>query len=161
MDKPIYDVIAKGKMKTDFPSFFIPAIFNNPNTSLDYFISEDYHAVWHYWNGYQNSPLYYFKTELNGIKEYVKKRNLEFDDLFHVKSQNIPLIYKLVIINEISPQTIVYFDQVLNFNSILEEKIKDEIFFPKLNFRIKKLQEFIKPVSNENLKTIMKEVFLS
>ena len=147
--------------KRIFQIFFIPALFFNPKVNLTYFTTEDYFSVWRYWNGYQKSPKYFFEKELIEIQNLLKKKNLSKDELFRIEDQQIPLIYKMLIRNEIFPQTVCYLDNVLCFSKKMEEKITESIYFPKLNQRLKKISYFIKPQNREDLKNITKEILFT
>ncbi len=155
-----YAMIAKNKKRTDFPTFFIPGIFQNPKMQIEFFLTADYISVWRYWLAYQNAPTYIFKQELCDIQKYLKSKNISFDEMFSVSSNELPIIYKLLVKSQVSPQTLLYLNQVLNFNQI-DSRITEKILFPKIKHRLKKLETFIHPKSKESLKKIVQEVFCS
>lgn len=154
-----YTIISKGKLKTDFPDFFIPGLFHNPKMKIEYFMNDDYSKIWKYWKGYQLSPLYFLKEELSEIKSYLNNKNIEFNHLFKVSENELPLIYRFLVKSEISPQTILYMDQVLSFRPIFERKVTESIMYPKLETRIKKITNFVKTQETNRLKKIIKDVF--
>jgi len=154
-----YALIAKGKYKTDFPDFFIPGLFQNPKINIEYFLTDDYNALWKYWTSYQKAPKYFFERELEEIKNYLEKKNNGFNEIFKIEENTLPMIYKFIIKNEVSPQTVLYIDQVLNFINPLESKISEKIFYPILNQRLNKMKAFIKNQETSFLKKIMKNVF--
>ena len=156
----IYSAIAKGKNKKDFPDFFVPALFHNPKVTLTYFTTEDYSAIWRYWNAYQNSPKHFFELELLQVKNYLQKKNLTNESLFSVKGQEIPLLYKMLIRSEVSPQTLNYLNEVFEFQSTLEKHVEERILFPKINQRLSKLAYFVKKQDSKELKNIVKDIFL-
>lgn len=155
-----YAMIARDKRQTDFPTFFLPGIFQNPRMRIEQFLTADYISVWRYWLAYQNAPSYLFEQELNAIQNYLKLKNISFDELFTVSDNELPKIYKFLVRQEVSPQTIVYLNQVLNFYQI-NSSIQEKILFPKLEHRLKKLETFIRFKSKENLKKIVQKVFCS
>lgn len=159
-DMSVYSVIAKGKKKKDFPDFFIPALFHNPKVTLTYFTTEDYAIVWRYWNAYQNSPKHFFEHELLQVKANLKKKNLNNEALFSAKGQEIPLLYKMLIRSEISPQTVNYLNDVFDFRIQLEKYIEEKILFPKINQRLSKLAYFMKKQEQADLKKIVRDIFL-
>ena len=159
-DMPIYFAIAKGKNKKDFPDFFVPALFHNPKVTLTYFTTEDYSTVWRYWKAYQNSPKHFFELELLQVKDYLRKKNLANEDLFSSKKQEIPLLYKMLIRSEISPQTVNYLDEVFKFQTALNQHVEEKILFPKINQRLSKLSYFMKKQDQVELKNIVKSIFL-
>ena len=159
-DMSIYSVIAKGKNKRDFPDFFVPALFHNPKVTLTYFTTEDYSTVWRYWKAYQNSPKHFFELELSQIKNYLRKKNLKNESLFYTEEQEIPLLYKMLIRSEISPQTVNYLNEVFKFKDFLNRNVEEEILFPKVNQRLNKFAYFMKKQKETDLKNIVKSVFL-
>ena len=127
--------IANGKKKKDFPNFFIPALFYNPKVTLTYFLTADYLTVWRGWQKYQSAPKHWFEQELLDIKTYLEKKNLKKEDLFSIREKEIPLLYKMIIRLEVSPQTVNYLNEVLNFKKILYHFKIILVFFRKYIFR--------------------------
>ena len=156
-----YSMIAKGKYKTDFPDFFIPGLFQNPKSNIENFLSEDYIRTWKYWESYQRATQYYFERELLEIQNYLEKTKLKFDSMFLIKENEMPVIYKFIVKNQVSPQTLLYLDQVIGFIDRIDFRITEKILFPKVQNRLKKLKTFLKPKEKENLKKIVQEVFCS
>jgi hypothetical protein len=156
-----YSMIAKGKYKTDFPDFFIPGLFQNPKSNIENFLSEDYIRTWKYWESYQRATQYYFERELLEIQDYLEKSKLKFDSMFLIKENEMPVIYKFIVKNQVSPQTLLYLDQVIGFIDQIDSYITEKILFPKVQNRLKKLKTFLKPKEKENLKKIVQEVFCS
>jgi hypothetical protein len=156
-----YSMIAKGKYKTDFPDFFIPGLFQNPKSNIENFLSEDYMNTWKYWISYQRAPQYYFERELLEVRDYLEKNKLKFDSMFSVKVNEIPIIYKFIVKNQVSPQTLLYLNQVIEFIDRIDSHITETILFPKVQNRLKKLRTFLKPKEKETLKKIVQEVFCS
>lgn len=156
-----YAIIAKGKYKTDFPDFFIPGLFHNPKINIEYFLTDDYHSLWKYWSSYQKAPKYFFERESEELKNFLEKKNIKFDDMFKVEENTLPMIYKFIVKNEVSPQTILYLDQVLDFINPLEKKITENVFYPILNRRLGKMKSFLVNQESGNLKKILKDVFFS
>ena len=81
--------------------------------------------------------------------------------MFKVEENTLPMIYKFIVKNEVSPQTILYLDQVLNFVNPLEKKITENVFYPILNRRLGKMKSFLVNQESGNLKKILKDVFFS
>lgn len=156
-----YSMIAKGKYKTDFPDFFIPGLFQNPKSNIENFLSEDYINTWKYWISYQRAPQYYFERELLEVRVYLEKNKLKFDSMFSVKGNEIPIVYKFIVKNQVSPQTLLYLNQVIEFIDRIDSRITETILFPKVQNRLKKLRTFLKPKEKETLKKIVQEVFCS
>lgn len=159
-DMSIYSTIANGKKKTDFPNFFVPALFYNPKISLTYFITADYLTVWRDWQKYQSAPRHWFEQELLDVKTYLEKKKLKKEDLFIAREKEIPLLYKMVIRLEISPQTVNYLNDVLDFKKTMEKKVNETILFPNINQRLSKLSFFMKQQERTKLESIVKKVFL-
>jgi len=156
-----YAMIAKGKRKDDFPDFFIPGIFQNPKAKIEHFLSEDYISVWKYWVSYQNAPKYFFERECIELREHIEKKKIQFDEMFRIKERELPLIYKLIVKNQVSPQTIFYLNQVLSFYDRINPKITENIFFPIIQKRLSKVETFVKPREKGELKKIVRDVFCS
>lgn len=159
-DLPIYDKIAKGKLKEDLSIFFVPAMFINPNVDLDYFQTEDYNDVWRYWKGYNETPNYFFKRECSDILDILTKKSLGRDSLFQVKPKQLPMIYKLIVQDKISPMTLLHMDSVLGFHKAVSSQVDEKILFPKLKMRLDKIKTFIQAdIDNEAFSRIVKETF--
>ena len=81
--------------------------------------------------------------------------------MFSVKGNEIPIIYKFIVKNQVSPQTLLYLNQVIEFIDRIDSRITETILFPKVQNRLKKLRTFLKPKEKETLKKIVQEVFCS
>lgn len=156
-----YTIISKGKYKTDFPDFFIPGLFHNPKVNIDYFLTDDYVKLWKYWKSYQTSPMYFYKEELVEIERYISRKAYKFDKLFLVNDAELPLIYKLIIRHDVSPQTVLYMDQVLQFSKKFKSTVTEKVIYPKLSNRLVKLSHFLRPIESGDLKKITRDVFYS
>lgn len=154
-----YTIISKGKYKTDFPDFFIPGLFQNPKVNIEYFMNEDYLKIWKYWKSYQTSPIYFFKEELIEVESYLNNKQIDYNSLFKISENELPLLYKFLIKSQISPQTVIYLDQVLNFRKTFSRKVTENIMFPKLDKRIQKISSFIRNQDSDKLKKVVKEIF--
>ena len=66
----------------------------------------------------------------------------------------------MIIRSEVSPQTVNYLDEVFGFRQVLEKKVEEKILFPKLNQRLSKLSYFMEKQNREELKQIVKKVFI-
>lgn len=154
-----YAIIAKGKYKTDFPDFFIPGLFHNPKMKIELFLTDDYYSLWKYWMSYQKAPKYFFERELEELKSYLEKKDYKFNDMFSVEENTLPMIFKFIVKSQVSPQTILYLNQVLDFFDKLEKHITEKIYYPILNKRLFKMRAFLKNQDSDNLKKIIKSVF--
>ena len=156
-----YTLIAKDKRKDDFPDFFIPGIFQNPKANIENFLADDYISNWKYWVSYQRSPKYFFERELIELREYLEKRQIKTDEIFSISQNELPMIYKFIVKNQLSPQTFLYLDHVFNFSKRMDSKITEKIFYPIVTQRLRKLETFLKPRKQEELKKIVKGVFFT
>jgi hypothetical protein len=78
-----------------------------------------------------------------------------------VNDAELPLIYKLIIRHDVSPQTVLYMDQVLNFSKKFKSTVTEKVIYPKLSNRLEKLSHFLKPIESGDLKKITRDVFYS
>ena len=122
-------------------------------------MNEDYLKIWKYWKSYQTSPIYFFKEELIEVESYLNNKQIDYNSLFKISENELPLLYKFLIKSQISPQTILYLDQVLNFRKTFSRKVTENIMFPKLDKRIQKISSFIRNQDSDKLKKVVKEIF--
>lgn len=100
----------------------------------------------------QQSLSYLFANDLDTSLSKVNRIN----DLFQIKSGELPPIISLHLQNEISLETIILLNQFIGFFSKFDEKLSDDFIWPKLRMKCEKLQPFMSFDKNK-IKDILKE----
>lgn len=140
----------------------------NQDTLVDYFvsnfISEDVwvgditkpkgEKVYYNWKKKINSLSYFFKEEFTKVLDDVPKPyNQNFDGLFESNSSH-PQIIKKYFSGEVSLETLVILNQLLNF----VPKIKDDLVIKPVKTKVLKYSPFLK-VDKDEYKRIVREIF--
>ena len=85
---------------------------------------------------------------------------MTFDDIFKIaNNDNWPLIVNLAIKKEISLETFIIMNKVLNFMNTMGKNIEDEIIWPEFKRKCIKYSSFVQVDLNKYKKS-MKNVFL-
>lgn len=100
----------------------------------------------------QQSLSYLFANDLDTSLSKVTRIN----DLFQIKSGELPPIISLYLQNEISIETIILLNQFIGFFSKFDEKLSDDFIWPKLRMKCEKLLPFLSFDKNK-IKAILKE----
>lgn len=100
----------------------------------------------------QQSLSYLFTNDLDTSLSKVNRIN----DLFQIKSGELPPIINLYLQNEISLETIILLNQFIGFFSKFDEKLSDDFIWPKLRMKCEKLLPFMTFDKNK-IKAILKE----
>ncbi len=89
------------------------------------------------WEKTQQSLEYSYKKDLGRFQE-------NFNDNFTLsENKNYPFIIDLLNQNKIKIETIIIIDRMTNFLKVIDLKIKERIFWPKLYMKILKYSPFI------------------
>ena len=108
---------------------------------------------------YKESFDYSFRNDCVSIVYDFERRNISFDDGFHVHNGQHPRLLRLLIQRKINIQTAIILDSILSFSKDWNKDIEEKIVWPKIYHRMVKLKPFIE-FNMTQAKLITKEVFI-
>lgn len=105
------------------------------------------------------SITYNFKQDLKKILDWCNERNFFVDRIIDPGDSYPPLL-NMVMQNEISMETLVIMNGIVNFLPMWKRKIKEEIIWPKFAIKCEKYTPFVmQRIDLENMRKILKSEF--
>jgi len=148
------------KRPTDLLQFYV-ANFVEEETmwvgDMDSSTSETHYVEW---KKRVQSLSYLFEQEAKDIKQFVRDRDITFDELFKVNEGEHPVVFRFLLQKMISIETYILLDKVLGFSEMFKKKITERYVYPELQYKCDRYAEFM----NFNVKQyekIMKGVFVN
>ena len=115
--------------------------------------------VFNDWKKRRQSLKYSFREDMVSIRDYMDKNDITFDNIFTCVDDQHPIILKLLIAEEISIESFIILDRVLNFIRHINHFLLDEYIWLEYNKKVKKYSPFVVTDRKEYL-TVMKNVFV-
>jgi hypothetical protein len=105
------------------------------------------------------SVTYNFKQDLKKILDWCNERNFFVDRIIDPGDSYPPLL-NMVMRNEITMETLVIMNGIVNFLPMWKRKIKEEIIWPKFATKCEKYTPFVmQRIDLENMRKILKSEF--
>lgn len=95
------------------------------------------------WKRRIESLTYIFEKEVSKLNIFCEKKNLTFKECFTIANSQHPYIIRMYLRNDISIETLVILNKLLNFTDDLDVGLKDDIVWPDLSRIIKKYDPFL------------------
>lgn len=152
------------KYGDEFANFLVCMFisYSKDNYRLDQFIDVGNEKIYEQWKSRLGSLPYHFEQDLNFLKDL----NIPFNDMFKcsvirngIKTKSHPQILKQYIKGNISLETLIAIDIVLDYFQHWDLVMKDDFMWKELHFKIKKYKPFLS-ISKERYKEIIKKVFI-
>ncbi len=112
----------------------------------------DGEEVYKKWQKTQQSLTYTFENDIM----YLMANGGSPDEMLEVKPNSYPLLMKLVQLNQVSLETLVILNDILNFIPMWDKKIDDDIVWPNFKMVCIKYAPFIN-YDKKKFKNILKE----
>lgn len=154
-DRFWFEKISRTKTDEEILNFFV----------ANFALCEDPQSLWIgeiIKNGEQNYTTWMKKTQ---SLSYIFKEEIEstfttdnFDEMFKIENNRHPKILKKYLKNEISLETMIILNSILNYKSKFDKKLKDPVW-EFVSIRMKKYSPFIH-INMDKYKNILKECIL-
>lgn len=106
------------------------------------FDQETGHIIYTKWKKTKESLFYTFKQDLNIIKEYTDTKNISINDVIVYNEGIHPILYKMYISKQISIETVVILDKIINFTEDYKES--KDFFIMEFTRLVYKYSKFLK-----------------
>lgn len=143
-DKIFFEKLAKHE---DLKGFLVANLSENPSLwvkNLAY--SEEAENRYKAWKKYKQSFTYNFKQDLNKLGD-------NYAEIFSVKNNEHPLLFKEYFAGNISIETLCLLEEFSNAFSIWDKKLEYDIVYNELKAKINKYRPFIE-IDREKLKKL-------
>lgn len=157
-DRYFFDKIAAKIKKEEFIFKMLVEYLENPNFWIRDVVSASNKEKYLSWKGYIESFEYSFRADLGVIREYCILTNTKIQDVFSLKNQSHPLIFKMFLSGKIRIETFICIDMLLQISKEMNAlSANDPIWEEKFRL-MKKYYPFINKFVPE--KKILKKIFL-
>lgn len=109
------------------------------------------------WKHRIESLTYLFQKEISRIQLYCEKSDIEFRDCFTAYENQHPLIIKMFLRNDVSIETLVILNQLLDFVSDLDRELSNDLVWPDISRTIKKYTPFL-DIKREKYASILNKI---
>jgi hypothetical protein len=151
--KYVYEKLAKKFGDEDLKKFFIANFLQNENVWVQDLLSQEAYENFVKYNTKSQSLSYMFEGELISI---FNEDNHKL--LFKSKMDDLPLLLKKMLRNEVSLETVLIMNEFLHFLPKWEENIKDEFVWPKVKLKLFKYRSFLVYDKSKFKKTFIETV---
>jgi len=149
----------ENKYKEDLVDFFVSNMVTDQTAWVGSMVGDKAERVFNDWKKRRQSLKYSFREDMVSIRDYMDKNDITFDNIFTCVDDQHPIILKLLIAEEISIESFIILDRVLNFIRHINHFLLDEYIWLEYNKKVKKYSPFVVTDRKEYL-TVMKNVFV-
>jgi hypothetical protein len=149
----------ENKYKEDLVDFFVCNLVTDQNSWIGTMVGDKAERTFNEWKKRKQSLKYSFKEDIMKIKDYIDRHDVSFDDIFTCQNDQHPIILKLLISEEISIESFIILDRVLNFIRHINNFLLDEYIWSEYNKKIIKYSPFV-TIDKKEYHMVMKKVFV-
>lgn len=157
-DKFYFEKIEK-KYQEDLVGFFVSHLISDQTSWIGTMIGDQAERVFNEWKKKKQSLKYSFKEDMITIRDYMDDTDMSFDSVFTCVDGQHPVILKLLIGEEISLESFIILDRVLNFIRHLDHFLLDEYVWLEYNKKVRKYSPFV-ITDKKEYHMVMKNVFV-
>ena len=161
-DRLMFERIAKVYDAEQFELLLVANFLDNSNVWIGEIASEAGREKYLNLKKRLQSLQYTFKQDMLRIKDEINTKNVEsFDAMFQLPKDDsqYPPIVSLMLQHDVSLESFIIMNKILNFMPRVTKCINDDLLFPEVSKLILKYSPFVK-LSTKQFRDIMKSVFL-
>jgi len=156
-DKFYFEKIEK-KYKKELVPFLIANLIKDKNAWAGSLVSDTAENIFKEWKKKFESLKYEFKKELSLLANYIEDNDISFDELFICKDNEHPIIFKFLLAQNISLETFIILNRILNFSKHYDKKMLDDPVWLEYTTKIRKYNSFF-TINDSEYKKIIQNVF--
>lgn len=151
-DRYFFEKVAKKyNKKEEIENLLISNFLQKNNLWIGDLLEHEAEEVYKKWCKRNESFDYVFEQDLEYICRYIENKQISFNEIFKTEGE-YPIILKMVLRNEITPETYCLMDLILNFTNNFDKKIND-ITYSSISLKYKKYKSFLKHFQSDQYKT--------
>jgi len=148
-DKYLFYKLAK---KKDLEGFLLANFLENDISWVKDILSLEAESIYNEWLKRKQSLMYVFETDCEKLKDNINTN-------FVIKDGEYPHLLKLFLRREISIETVIIIDVILNIFKYWNKKIEDNILWPDVHRKCLKYRPFLN-IDKKRCKEILKKRFM-
>lgn len=149
----------ENKHKKDLLPFLVSNMVVSSEVWVGELLSENSEKIYKKWQKKIESLKYTFRTDMSKLRDLIELHDYEFDDLFKMKEHDHPVIFKILMNEEISLESFVILDKILDFIRVFDKKMLDDPIWSMYNKKIRKYKDFIR-INKTDYRKIVRQVFV-
>jgi hypothetical protein len=157
-DKFFFEKIEK-KYQEDLVDFFVSNLVMDQSSWIGTMVGDKAERIFSEWKKKKQSLKYSFKEDMIIIRNYMDDNEVSFDEIFTCVDDQHPIVLKLLIGEEISLESFIILDRVLNFIRHLDHFLLDEYVWLEYNKKVRKYSPFV-VTDKKEYHMVMKNVFI-
>jgi hypothetical protein len=157
-DKFFFEKIEK-KYQEDLVDFFVSNLVMGQSSWIGTMVGDKAERIFSEWKKKKQSLKYSFKEDMIIIRNYMDDNEVSFDEIFTCVDDQHPIVLKLLIGEEISLESFIILDRVLNFIRHLDHFLLDEYVWLEYNKKVRKYSPFV-VTDKKEYHMVMKNVFI-
>lgn len=154
-----YFAKVENKYSKSLPDFFVANFIARGDMWIGELTSDEAHQAYMEWRKRMESLSYMFKRDMVTLRNQMDLHDYEFDDLFKMKEHDHPVIFKILMNEEISLESFVILDKILDFIRVFDKKMLDDPIWSMYNKKIRKYKDFIR-INKTDYRKIVRQVFV-
>jgi hypothetical protein len=156
-DKYYFDKLRNKYKEEEIESFLVANLMKEPNTWVGRLLEQQAHDRFLDYQKRQQSMSYLFEQELEVVKCAITE---SFDALFRCKGNEHPKLLRMVLVKDISVETLIIMNEVLNFFPHWNKNITENYVWPRLRQRCERYKSFFaKNLDKDKYRSIMRKAF--
>lgn len=155
-DRYFFEKISRKYKDDEIVNFFVSNFLFNENIWIGDLLTNETEDVYKEWCRRRESIEYIFQQDVDKLCENLENKNMKFDDMFDCKSTH-PYIFRLLLQKELSPETYIIMDKILNFSCNFDKKLKDDLAYSTMSNRYKKYKPFVKIDNIDEYKKVLRD----
>jgi hypothetical protein len=148
-DKYFFERISKKYTDDQIVNLFVSNFLISENIWIGDFLTVRLEEVYKQWCKRNESIEYMFDQDVEIICNHLEKENKKFEDLFKCKNSH-PEIFKMVMRNQITPETYVILDKILCFNEQFDRRLFEDTAYSTMSLKFKKYKSFVNINNNKD-----------
>lgn len=155
-DRYFFEKISRKYKDDQIVNFFVANFLSNENIWVGDLLTNETEDIYTDWCRRRESIEYIFQQEVDKLCETLENKNMKFDDMFRCENTH-PYIFKALLQKQISPETYVIIDKILNFTTSFDVKLQQDPAYNNLSKRYKKYKPFVRIENTSDYKKVLRE----
>ena len=157
-DKFFFEKIER-RYKKELVPFFVSNLIKEDNAWSGSLATDQAEQTFNEWKKKTQSLRYVFKEDMGKVLTLMDHNDLQFDELFECGDGQHPIIFKLLIAEEINIESFVILDQVLSFAKRINKKLLDDYIWTEYYKKVMKYSRFI-DVNKDEYRMVLRDIFV-
>jgi len=154
-----YFVKLENKYNKRLTDFFLANFIARGDLWVGELIGEEGDSAYTEWRKRMESLQYMFWRDMSALRNYMDITDCEFDDLFAMKNGDHPVIFQMLMSDEISLESFVILDKIIHFIRVFDKKMVDDPIWSMYTTKIKKYRSFLR-INKDDYRKMVKKAFV-